>query len=58
MLYPVREILLAEVNTRYVISPVEPVNGSEILEPIVLGQNEDDSVVSVAAAWVNLRREF
>ncbi len=29
-------------------------DSSEILEPVVLGQNEDDSVVSIAPARMNL----
>ena len=41
---------------RNTASPVQPMDGPKILEPVVLGQNEDDSVVPVAAAWMHLSR--
>ena len=34
---------------------IQTVNGPQVLESVLLGQDEDDGVVTVAAAWVNLK---
>ena len=33
-----------------------PVDGPEVLKIVLLGQDEDDRVVSVSTAWVNLQQ--
>jgi len=35
---------------------VQPVDGSQVLQALFLGQNEDYGVVAIAAARVNLQR--
>lgn len=34
--------------------PVKPVDGPQVLQVVFLGQDEDHSVVAIAAAWVHL----
>ena len=38
--------------------PVKTVNCPEVLQIVLLGQNEDHSVVTVSATWMNLARRF
>ena len=34
--------------------PVKPVDGPQVLQVVFLGQDEDHSVVTIAAAWMHL----